>query len=484
MDPYEIMMSMILVLTPIICWFFTRTQTEHRIHWRKWAEEFHNKRYYLHAMGYIVIIRWKSITDKLNEPMKTRTGHWTDWVYGIEGEFTKWVQDVFRSDALTEFLNFHYLFVYLFLIYVTTVYFAYSGDRDMTDKVTLNYLLIYALAVPYYLFFNVEVTSSWIPGMDALLYHEGWYTVFYALHDPLDNAVPSLHVAIPFGILMLNYLHVREQGGTLREWRHWPYHLFVLLNTLLFIFTILYLGIHWFVDIPLGLLIGSIGALFIHHLQPRLRNDYGPVFKGIGRDKVRRHILVEGIVMLMLLTCMMMAVNYQEETIDERVSFRLGEGDSTFEIVQKFDPGEMVQSNITNLNRASELEIVIVMVETSVPAMETGEIDWEIMKSLGEHHTVAPQTTLSLNITSPKIYHFIVMHYPDANENESVMEVRILNDYGDDKMGQAMFLSLPSLWMTGFVVYRLYRLKKEGRSWIDSTPSYVWASSSATDEEA
>ena len=188
--------------------------------------------------------------------------------------------------------------------------------------------------------------------------------------------------------------------------------------------------------------------------------------------------------MLVLLTCMMMAVNYQEETIDERVSFRLGEGDSTFEIVQKFDPGDMVQSNITNLNHASELEIVVVMVETSVPAMETGEIDWEIMKTLGEHRTVAPQTTLSLNITSPKIYHFIVMHFPDANENESVMEVRILNDYGDDKMGQAMFLSLPSLWMTGFVVYRLYRLKKEGRSWIDSTPSYVWASSSVPDEEA
>ena len=162
MDPYEIMMGMILVLTPIICWFFTRSQTDHRIPVRKWAEEFHNKRYYLHAIGYIVIIRWKSITDKLNEPMKGRTGHWTDWVYGVEGEFTKWVQDAFRNDALTEFLNFHYLFVYLFLIYVTTVYFAYSGDRDMTDKVTLNYLLIYALAVPYYLFFNVEVTLSLI----------------------------------------------------------------------------------------------------------------------------------------------------------------------------------------------------------------------------------------------------------------------------------------------------------------------------------
>lgn len=484
MDPYEIMMGMILVLTPIICWFFTRQQTEFRIPLKKWADEFHNKRYYLHAMGYIVIIRWKSITDKLNEPMKVKTGHWTDWVYGLEGEFTKWVQDTFANGALTEFLNFHYLFVYLFLIYVTTVYFAYSGDRDMTDKVTLNYLLIYALAVPYYLFFNVEVTSSWIPGMDALLYHDGWYTVFYALHDPLDNAVPSLHVAIPFGILMLNYLHVKESGGTLREWRHWPYHVFVLANTVLFMFTILYLGIHWFVDIPLGMLIGGIGALFIHHLQPRLRNDYGPVFKGITREKARRHILVEGIVMLMLLTAMLMAVNVQEASIDERVSFRLGSGDSTFEIIQKFDPNEFVVSNITNLNQQGTLEVVVVMVETSVPAMETGSIVWEDMVALGDHHVIAPQTTMSLNITSPKIYHFIVMHYDAQEGDESVMEVRIINDYGDDKMGQAFLLSLPSLWMTGFVVYRLYRLKKEGRSWLDSTPSYVWASSQASSEEA
>ena len=124
------------------------------------------------------------------------------------------------------------------------------------------------------------------------------------------------------------------------------------------------------------------------------------------------------------------------------------------------------------------------MVETSVPAMETGEIDWEIMKSLGRHHTVAPQTTLSLNITSPKIYHFIVMHYPDTNENESVMEVRILNDYGEDKMGQAMFLKSAIALDDRIRGLPALPIEEEGRSWIDSTPSYVWASSSATDEGA
>ena len=135
----------------------------------KIGDMIHNQRYYLHIMGYVVIIIWKGITDKLNEPIKYATGHWTDWVYAIEGEPTLWIQQTFENSTMTGFLNFHYLFIYLFFIYVTTVYYAYSGERDMTDKVTLNYLLIYALAVPYYLFFNVEVTSSWIPGMKALL---------------------------------------------------------------------------------------------------------------------------------------------------------------------------------------------------------------------------------------------------------------------------------------------------------------------------
>ena len=49
----------------------------------------------------------------------------------------------------------------------------------------------------------------------------------------------------------------------------------------------MYLGIHWFIDIPLGLLIGGVGALFIHHLQPRLRNDYGSFFKGFNKLKIK-----------------------------------------------------------------------------------------------------------------------------------------------------------------------------------------------------
>ena len=114
-------------------------------------------------MGYIVIIRWKSITDSFNEPMKTRTGHWTDWVYGIEGEFTKCLLDGLR-DALTEF-HLHYLFVYLFH-YVTTVYFAYRDRHDGQSHPQLPAYLRSGGA--YYLFFNVEVIMDSRNGCVAL----------------------------------------------------------------------------------------------------------------------------------------------------------------------------------------------------------------------------------------------------------------------------------------------------------------------------
>ncbi len=434
-------------------------------------------------MGYIVIIRWKNLTDGLNEPIKARVGHWTDTVHALEGNVVLWIQNAFNHEVLTTFLNFHYLFVYLFLIYVTTVYYAYTSDRDMTDKVTLNYLLIYAIAVPYYLFFNVEVTSSWIPGMDALLYHDSWYATFYATHDPLDNAVPSLHVAIPFGILMLNYLHVKSKGHTLREWRHYRYHMFILINTIMFIFAILYLGIHWIIDIPLGMFVGGIGALFIHHLQPRLRNDYGAMFKGVTREKVRKHIVVEGTILLILFAAIMGAINHQDSTNDDQASFRLGPNDTVQDIIAEMNPKYGTTTTIQNLDDSITLEYAIITVNLAESGFSDFSVDWEKMKALAESHctqqpvactaTLLPNESIDLRLQSPYVYTFIFLHH---SGDEGVLEVQIESNYDNsgNSMTKAVALSLPSLYITGFVVYRLYRLNNNGRQWFDARPSHTW----------
>lgn len=482
MNPWAVMMTMILFLTPLICILFSLHDKSSRLKFGTWMKTIKEQRYYLHILGYLVIILWKRLTDGFNEPVKQHVGHWTDRVHGIEGNVVLWIQTTFNNDTLTGILNFHYLFVYLFLIYVTTVYFAYTNDRDMTDKVTLNYLLIYALAVPYYLFFNVEVTSSWIPGMDALLYHDAWYASFYAAHDPLDNAVPSLHVAIPFGILMLNYLHVKEQNLAMRDWRHYRYHLFILFNTILFIFSILYLGIHWIIDIPLGMIVGGIGALFIHHLQPRLRNDYGAMFEGVTKKKVRNHVLVEGTILLLLLAAIMGSIGQHELLNDEQPSFRLGPGDTVQDILAEMDPKYSATTTIENFDDALHLEYAIITVDLAESGFSGYGVDWEKMQDLAEQHciqgvactgTILPNQSTELSLQSPDVYTYIFLHH---SGERGILEVQVDSIYGhsNDTMTKAVALSLPSLYITGFVVYRLYRLRNYGRRWFDSQPSHAW----------
>ena len=346
----------------------------------------------------------------------------------------------------------------------------------MTDKVTLNYLLIYAIAVPYYLFFNVEVTSSWIPGMDALLYHDGTYTSFYVSHDPLDNAVPSLHVAIPFGILLLNWLHVKEKGVRLRDWEHWRYHVFIAANTILFMFSILYLGIHWIIDIPLGMAVGGIGALFIHQKQPRLRNGYGTTFRGFTKKKWKDHILVEGLVGLLLLAAIVGALSLQDDRMDEVPSFRLGPGDSTYDIVQQISFHESVEVSITNWDDEQPLEVLLIVVQNSQNAMVDGEIDWEQLSSFSEVTTIVPGDTIKLTVDQPKVWTLVVLHHP-GGEDSGILEVAITNQYPDNaSLTSAYLLSIPSLWITGNVVYRLVRVKKSGMEWYSSLPSHTWSS--------
>ncbi len=159
---------------------------------------------------------------------------------------------------------------------------------------------------------------------------------------------------------------------------------------------------------------------------------------------------------------------------DDDVSFRLGPQDSTFEIIQEISYGNQVDSTITNLDDSITLEIVYLQVEDSIPSMDKGIIDWEIMKTLGSNYSILPGSSLDIVTTQSEVFHLIVLHNPSDSSNDSILEVRVDNDYHQNLMPIAILFSLPSLWMTAFVVYRLVRLKKNNRSMIDSSPSHIW----------
>lgn len=220
------------------------------------------KDYRWHLALFAAIVVEKNWVDSLNDPIRGVFGDKTWLIYAIEGDLVHDVQRLFASEALTAFLAVHYLWMYVFMNYFTVILFAYRDDKELATLAALNYSVIYILAIPFYIFFNVQITSDYIPGMQSLLYNSSpSFFDFFVTVDPLDNAFPSLHTAIPFGLILVTYWTMRRRGYTIWDWEHRAYLWFLIANTALFLFSILYLGIHWITDIPGGMLIGLMGAI-------------------------------------------------------------------------------------------------------------------------------------------------------------------------------------------------------------------------------
>ena len=213
------------------------------------------RRYWLHLLIALVIYNAKDWLDQIDRMLMARTGlDMTPYIYAIEGDLVVLFQDAFRAAWLDVFMTHFYIAGFMFITYASIFYVTYFDDRWMADRVALCVAWVYLLAIPFYLFFNVRVTGFYIEDMDAIAYTlnpeiEDWFRRI----DAFTNCMPSLHIAVPFAIWLTFRKH--DHDGRWNRFQNMTLGYIILTA-----FAIIYLGIHWFVDIIGGMILATFAV--------------------------------------------------------------------------------------------------------------------------------------------------------------------------------------------------------------------------------
>lgn len=452
--PYGTSMGALLLFTLPIHFFLTRDEKERRVSLVDLPKEIKEKGYWWHILLYLLMFIFKAIIDYHNEPMKARVGGFTHWIYAIEGNWTNQIQEFFLNDNLTNLLSGHYLFMYLFMIWFSPMYYILCRDEIMADKAALNYFVIYLLSVPLYLFFNVEVTSSYISGMDALLYHDSFTLAFFTDNDPMDNAIPSLHVGLPISLLIINRLHCRKLGIDFKDWRHKEFDYFIQFNVIIYLFSIQYLGIHWIVDIIPGIILAIITSSFVHAVQPivRARTENGWISLLPNRSQALSSILV----LLICSTWLAVGVIDGSGTDEDEANMRFGTGDINLDTIEVHSLSDPVTVDVFNVGD-NDVEVLLIQRDFVEVHAEKGIFYWDQFVSNGNLSILEVNSSLTFTIIPDSLFDVSIVLVRLSNsenlEDDSLGEVRIVSNYVDDELIYTGFLvSFPAFIITGIVI--------------------------------
>ena len=213
------------------------------------------RRYWAHMIVVFSVYLWKDLLDGMDRVLMASTKlDMTPYVYAIEGDIVLWVQQELRNAAVAQMLTHFYVMGFMTATFASFLYPIYFDDRHMADRVSLSMFWVYIIAIPFFLFFNVGVTGDHIPSMQTIAYDltpeiHNWFTRI----DPFSNGMPSLHIGLPFAI-WLTMQRWDEDG----RWANYRNSLIAFM--LVTAFSIIYLGIHWIVDIIGGMAVAILAV--------------------------------------------------------------------------------------------------------------------------------------------------------------------------------------------------------------------------------
>jgi len=154
--------------------------------------------------------------------------------------------------SLTYLMTFTYILIYPGVLIFTILLLIHYREMLLFKRAALMFSLNYLIAFPFFMLFNVSTTGATLLGVEPLIY-EQFPRICAAITtiDPLDNCFPSLHVAMVFSAFLIIC------GTNYRRYKTFMY--FAVPAT---IFAVLYLGVHWLIDVFAGIAL----AIFTYYL--------------------------------------------------------------------------------------------------------------------------------------------------------------------------------------------------------------------------
>lgn len=176
---------------------------------------------------------------------------YTALFFGLEGHFVQNLQQLFVTPWLTPIIVFFYIFMLQSVLAASLGVYLLDKNRLMLYATCYSIMLIYTIAIPFFLYFPVNEVWAYAPAgvrftmLDVFPNFEQEYRPL----SGLDNCFPSLHTAISVSSALLAY-----RSGNQR-WKA-----ITTISAAAIVFGIFYLGIHWMLDMLAGTLLAVLST--------------------------------------------------------------------------------------------------------------------------------------------------------------------------------------------------------------------------------
>ncbi len=173
---------------------------------------------------------------------------YTSWLYQLGGGAIRVLQNWLNYGLFTDIFVFAYVWVFTFVSFFSPILLLAKDDRETLRRYSIALILNYLVLLPFVIFFPVSVPGGYPgSGMTPLLYVKSNWGRMVTSIDPLNNGFPSGHTSLCVATALTFAL-----AG--RQYRRYAFFLVVATSSI--VFSVLYLGVHWPMDVVSGAAVG------------------------------------------------------------------------------------------------------------------------------------------------------------------------------------------------------------------------------------